>query len=327
MGRNPRGRGQMITVVIAICLAPTQPSFKAEAQDAATARREFCSVVPGPLGRIVGFSAPPPSKPSARVERHSASGSTETFDIAEGDGEGCYLREGDIVRAGLATDVTVIRTDGMTVTVGFGAPLTMPSIGGVRYSRILWSFIQEVAGGDLSEARNRIQTAIGAIRAGRELPILIRGMIEVDLQRVDRSRPLDVQWEGGSFPFRIELEGRKGARSVPATQTADSERSARFDLASRPSGEYRLTITSGSGTVRRFLDFWAVPGSDVPVAPVLDRIDGQRARELAQAIWLLTKAPSQWRLNALSLLAILAKDHDDPIAKSILVSASDEQGR
>jgi hypothetical protein len=325
MGRNSLMRGQMITVVIAICLAPTQPSFKAEAQDAATARREFCSVFPGPLGRIVGFSAQPPSKPSARIERHSANGSTVTFDIAEG--EGCYLREGDIVRAGLATDVTVIRTDGMTVTVGFGESLTMPSIGGVGFSRIFWSFIQEVAGGDLSEARNRIPTAIGAIRAGRELPILIRGMIEVEPQRVDRSRPLDVQWEGGSFPFRIQLESRKGARSVPAMQTADSERSARFDLASRPPGEYRLTITSGSGTVRRFLDFSAVPGSDVPVAPMLDRFDGQRAREIAQAIWLLTKAPSQWRLNAISLLAILAKDHDDPIAKSILVSASDEQGR
>ena len=70
-----------------------------------------------------------------------------------------------------------------------------------------------------------------------------------------------------------------------------------------------------------------VPPTEVPTTTALDQIDGQRARDLAQALWLLTQAPSDWRLDALSRLTFLAKDQHDPIARSIFEDSSNSSDR
>jgi hypothetical protein len=147
------------------------------------------------------------------------------------------------------------------------------------------------------------------------------------MQRVDRSRPLEVQWQGGSFPFSIELEGPRGTTLPPIRQSVHSERVFRVKFHSRPTGEYRLIFTCCGGKVARFLDFLVVPPTEVPTTTALDQIDGQRARDLAQALWLLTQAPSDWRLDALSRLTFLAKDQHDPIARSIFEDSSNSSDR
>jgi hypothetical protein len=303
--------GRALTVALALSLAQIEQAFESRADDA-EALRDFCAIVPGPLGRIIEFWATPQSKASVAVDR-----GPWTFNVPKG----CYLHGGDIVRAGPATSVKVLRPDGRIVTGDFSHPLVMPVVR-TGLSNEFWSLVQEWAGGDLSGARARAQTPlVGATRGDEESPIVIRGLFEVGMQRVVHSRPLEVQWEGGSFPFTIELEGPRGTALRPIRGSAPLERVFRVDFQSRPVGEYRLIITCCGGEVARFLDFLVVPATEVPAAP-LSQINDQRARDLAQALWLLTKAPSDWRLEALSRLALLAKDQHDPIAISILEESS-----
>ena len=88
-----------------------------------------------------------------------------------------------------------------------------------------------------------------------------------------------------------------------------------------------MTKRSPCIRVARFLDFLVVPATEVPTTTALDQINGQQARDLAQALWLLAQAPSDWRLEALSRLAFLAKDQNDPIARSIFEDSSNGSGR
>jgi hypothetical protein len=296
-------------VVLAGCFAQTQVTSESWAKDTEIELQRFCAIVEGPLGRIVEISASPQLKPSVMVERGSEVQSVKA---------GCYLRGNDVVRAGEGTSVTVIQTDGRTVIGDFNHRLLMPVVLDIGLTNRIWAAVHEWAGGDLSEARNRLRTSVAATRAGDESPILIRGLFEVDAQRIGGERNFEVQWDGGTFPFQIDLEGPRGTSLRPIRQSASSERAIRLDFRSRPTGEYRLTITSSSGKVRRFLNFLVVPAKEVPMAPTLEQINDQRTRDLIQAIWLLTKGPSQWRLDALSRLALLAKDQRDPIARSIL---------
>jgi len=220
---NPN-ESQVSCIVAVVCscawgyLTQVQLPIDAWADDSATILRDFCSIVPGPLGRIVEISASPQSTASVAVERGPL-----TLNVPA-DSAGCYLRGGDIVKPGRATSVTILQPDGKIVTGDFNDRLVMPVVSDNGLSHAFWSFVHEWAGGDLAEARERARTLIGATRGGDDSPILIRGLFEAGMQRVDRSRPLEVQWQGGSFPFSIELEGPRGTTLPPIRQSVHSER-------------------------------------------------------------------------------------------------------
>ena len=55
-----------------------------------------------------------------------------------------------------------------------------------------------------------------------------------------------------------------------------------------------------------------------PTAQEVPNLDDREARDLVDALLLLTKGAVQWRLEALSELQALAVDHKNIVAKAIL---------
>ena len=53
-------------------------------------------------------------------------------------------------------------------------------------------------------------------------------------------------------------------------------------------------------------------------APEIDVEADADARELVTALWLLTRAPTRWRLEALSRLDMLAGERDNIVAQAII---------
>jgi hypothetical protein len=176
------------------------------------------------------------------------------------------------------------------------------------------------------DSRKQQEIALAAIGATRGLDpdaeISLPGAIGTAPEAVDISRPLLLRWNGGAAPFQIELaEARIGQRVVET-----SERNTRLDLSAYPRGAaYTLTI-SGKNDVRLSLPLSLVAPADVPLAPGIDAAQDPEARELVEAVWLLSRTPIMWRLEALSRLELLAREHDNIVAQAIVEPAPSADG-
>jgi hypothetical protein len=170
----------------------------------------------------------------------------------------------------------------------------------------------------LREARAIALAAIGATRGlDPDAEITLPGAIGMAPQVVDISRPLLLPWNGGTPPFQIEL----AEASIAQRRVGTSERYARLDLGGYPRGTaYTLTI-AGKNDVSLSLPLSLVAPADVPLAPGIDAVQDLEARDLVEAVWLLTRAPIAWRLEAISRLEWLAKEKDNIIAQAIVEPA------
>jgi hypothetical protein len=203
--------------------------------------------------------------------------------------------------------------------IDFNQPIVIPTLQPPsRFDRVL-SVLRELAGIDGSDARNIALGTIGATRSldANFLPITMPGMIGLGQQYVDVGRSLHMRWSGGAEPFRLELISAE-TKDRPLNQiSTTSERYARVNLSQYPLGLYDLIIV-GAEHIPLTLRLRLVTPSDVPSPQGVDPLADEEARELVNAVWLLTRAPSPWRLEALSRLETLAREHDDIIAQVIL---------
>jgi hypothetical protein len=188
------------------------------------------------------------------------------------------------------------------------------SAAGAVFQRLLKDLFPE---GDSRKQRAIALAVIGATRGqDPDAEIDLPGAIGTAPQFVDVSRPLLLRWIGSAPPFHIELS--EAGTALRGIET--SERNAHLDLSSHPPGTYTLTI-AGKNDVSLLLPLSLVAPVDVPLAPGIDAAQDRAARELVEAVWLLTRAPIAWRLEALSRLEWLAKDKHNIVAQSILEPA------
>jgi hypothetical protein len=168
------------------------------------------------------------------------------------------------------------------------------------------------------EVRQAALATIGATRGqDPNAEIALPGAIGTAPQAVDSSRPLLLRWDGGAPPFQIELVQTGNEHRLVTT----SKRDERLDLSTYPQGTgYSLTI-AGKNDVRVSLPLSLVAPADVPLAQGIDSAPDLEARELVEAVWLLTQAPISWRLEALSRLLWLARDKNNIVAQAIVEPA------
>jgi hypothetical protein len=274
---------------------------------------EICSLASDLQGRIQDIIADAGVPPTVNIER---GGQPREARI------GCLVRAGDIVRPRPGTRVFIMLRDGEVKTINFNEPMVIPPAPALRPSggiEHVLTVLRELAGADASEARKVALGTIGATRSpnGAYPPVTLPGLFGLGQQYVDGGRSLHVRWNGGAAPFRIDLvPAQTSDRAANATLTT-SERFAQFDLSRHPAGNYDLTI-AGTDIRPLTLRLHITTASEVPSAQAIDPSADEEARELVEAVWLLTRAPSRWRLEALSRLETLASEHDDVIAQVIL---------
>jgi hypothetical protein len=279
---------------------------------------DICELFPGPQGRIAKIT----SDNTAAVEVVVRRG-----DRCRPAAVGCFLNPGDKV---------FVRPPDKTVTVTIKLPnakdakvvdyMEIPEIQGHGFlDRPALALLLDLAGANLSKAQEIALAAIGATRSpDPTAEITLPGAVGTAPQAVDRGRPLLLRWYGGAPPFRIEWASAGGTRHQ-VIETC--ERNQRFDLSSDPRGDdYTLTI-AGSNDVRLTLPLRLVVATNVPVAPGIEVAQDEETRELVEAVWLLTRAPITWRLEALSRLEFLARDHDNIVAQAIVDPAPSPDGQ
>jgi hypothetical protein len=229
----------------------------------------------------------------------------------------CFLNYGDMVIAGKKTTVSIKMADG-----------TVKSVCPEHTRKVCWksnnpnlivALYRALFGPDVALARDVALATIGATRSLDPMAeITLPGAIGTAPQTIDGGRPLLLRWNGGAPPFQIEMAVTGG---TPVRMIQTSERNQRIDLSSDPLGDnYILTIT-GKNDVRLSLPLHPVTAAEVPLAPGIEAAQHQEARELVEAVWLLTRAPITWRLEALSRLEVLARDHDNIVAQAIVEPA------
>jgi hypothetical protein len=180
---------------------------------------------------------------------------------------------------------------------------------------------------DVREAREKAFASIGATRSlDPAAEITLPGAIGTVPQAVDRDRPLLLHWYGGAPPFRIELAlVSAGGTRGPVIETSESNQ--RLKLSSDTlGGDYTLTI-AGRNDARLSIPLRLVAATDVPVPPGIEAADNEEVRELVEAVWLLTRAPITWRLEALSRLDFLARDLNNRVAQAIVDPATSADGQ
>jgi hypothetical protein len=284
------------------------------ADDLERVEYEVCSLAPGLQGRIEDMTAASGVRPTVHVEH-----GTQT---REG-WIGCLVRAGDIIRPGAGTSVTIKLPDRQVKTIDFDQPLvigTPPSSTYVsRVSGVIIGLLRQFAGLDASGARQIALGTIGATRSSDDSPLAITmpGMIGLGQQYVDGSRRLRVRWIGGLHPFHIMLASVDPKAQSPAEVSTTSESYAYLELGHFPLGIYDLII-AGTNHAPLAIRLHLVSPSDVPSEVEIGALADEEARELVNAVWLLTRAPSRWRLEALSRLEMLAVEHDDIVAQVIL---------
>ncbi len=272
---------------------------------------DICGLVPGLQGRIGDVTSDPGVAATAYVERAG-----QTHPVASG----CFVREGDIVRVGPGTKATVMLPNHQVATATFDAPLPVPSVKPGGYFTEILGVLRSVAGDDGSQAREVATAKIAATRSLRP-PFFLLGVADAEEQLIDVGNPLYLRWEGGAPPFAVALLPASGG--APVTISGIAERTARIDAQKFAAGIYQLTIASSGQTVPP-IQLRVVAHSEVPTDPDAANIKDDEARELVNAVWLLTRGPEPWRLEALSRLKFLAAERDDIVAQDI-VAASPEK--
>jgi hypothetical protein len=301
LGRKRRviGLGYGVGMVLLVSIAPSR------AADAPDATDEICGLVPGLQGRIGDIHSDPGIEAIVAVERGGKTRNVST---------GCFLRQGDIVRAGRGTIVSVVLPSHQIANASFDSPVVVSaSAANGRLTSIL-GVLRAVAGNDGAKARDVAMAKIAATRTLREPPIL-PGVAGTSEQRVDNGNVLYLHWEGGAPPFVVRLVPQESQTTV-IELTGLSERVAHLDPR-QLSGRYDLTVADRA-QASEILHLRFLSDSEVPKSPDAAIADDEEARALLNAVWLLMRGPAQWQLEALSRLEYLAVERDDIVAEGIV---------
>jgi hypothetical protein len=281
------------------------------AADAQGSAAEICSLTPGLLGRIESI-LPDQSdiRPTAYVKRGDSTGEARV---------GCFVQAGDLIRPGPGTTVRIKLPDRRITTAHFGDPIVIPALPPPSSLGRVITLLKELAGADGEIARQIVVGRIGATRSPDEPdpPITIPSLVGLGPQSVDRTRLLGVQWQGGTSPYYVKLISKEAGEESSAAVPKVSERYVGIDLTRLPLGNYELMI-AGQNSASLAVSVHLVAASEVPSAPGIDVEADADAGELVAAVWLLTRAPTRWRLEALSQLELLARERDNVVSQSII---------
>lgn len=268
---------------------------------------EICGLVPGLQGRIGDVHSDPGIEASVSVERGGQSRVVST---------GCYLRQGDIVRAGRGTTASVILPSHQVATASFDAPVTVPATPSSAHLTPILGVLRAIAGDDGAKARDAAMAKIAATRGLREPPYL-PGLVSAVEQRVSTGNALFLHWEGGSPPFAIRLRAQGSGGDPALNLSGVATRIARLDTQRLAAGRYDLTIADRNQTVL-MIHLQLVPDSDVPVSPDAAAADDDESKALLNAVWLFMRGAEEWQLEALSRLEYLAVERDDVVADGVV---------
>lgn len=302
LGRNRRVAGMACAISIAL-LASIGPARAADPPDAGD---EICGLVAGLQGRISDIHSDPGIDPIVSVERGGQSRQVST---------GCYLRQGDIVRAGRGTVAAVVLPSHQVANASFDSPVVVPAAGGNSHLAPILGILRAVAGNDGSKARDVAMAKIAATRALREPPVL-PGVAGTSEQRVDKANILYLHWEGGVPPFAVRLAPQGSSQAV-IELSGVAARVAHLDPRALSLGLYDLTVADRA-QASEILHLRLVSDADVPTSPDAAVAEDEQSRALLNAVWLLMRGPPQWQLEALSRLEFLAVERDDLVAQGIV---------
>ena len=298
-GRASTGLGCVAVAAVLLSLAPA----RADVPDAAS--DEICGLVPGLQGRIGDIRSDPGIDANVSVERGNQTRVVST---------GCYLRQGDIVRAGRGTTASVILPSHQVATASFDTPVMVPATPSSAHLTPILGVLRAIAGDDGAKARDAAAAKIAATRGLREPPYL-PGFVSGVEQRVGAGNALFLHWEGGSPPFAVRLQ--QGSSDPALNLTGISARLTRLDSEQLAVGTYDLTIADRNQAALT-LHLRLVPGTEVPVSPDAAAADDAESKTLLNAVWLLMRGSEEWQLEALSRLEFLAVERDDVVAEGIL---------
>lgn len=301
-GRKRRviGLGCAVGTAMLVSIASSRAADPPDASD------DICGLVPGLQGRIGDIRSDPGIDAVVSVERDGKTRKVST---------GCFLRQGDIVRAGRGTIASVMLPSHQVAMASFDSPVQVSATAANGYLGRVLGVVKGLAGDDGAKARDVAMAKIAATRALREPPFL-PGVAGREEQRVDNGNILYLHWEGGSQPFTVRLVPQ-GSREAVLELTGLSEHIAHVDPRQLSAGLYDLTVADRA-QASEILHLRLVPDGEVPTSPDAAIADDEQSRALLNAVWLLMRGPPQWQLEALSRLEFLAVERDDIVAQGIV---------
>jgi hypothetical protein len=298
--RRVIGLGYLVAAFLLVSISP------ARATDSPDATDDICGLVPGLQGRIGDIRSDPGIEAIVSVQRGGQTRNVST---------GCFLRQGDIVRAGRGTIVAVVLPSHQVVNASFESPVVVSSGADNGHLTPILGVLRAIAGNDGAKARDVAMAKIAATRALREPPVL-PGVAGTAEQRVDNGNALYLHWEGGAPPFTVRLTS-PGSREAVLELTGLLQRVAQLDPRQLSAGLYELTVADRA-QASEILHLRLVPEGEVPTSPDTAMADDAQSKALLNAVWLLMRGPAQWQLEALSRLEFLAVERDDIVAQGIV---------
>lgn len=230
---------------------------------------------------------------------------------------GCFLQPGDIVRPGAGVSAEINMPDNTVRSVKFPEVLEVPQVVVTSSFQRLMDFTLGVIGQDWQETRDMAGAIIGETRETIPSQYLIMpGIYSVGEQSIDRSRPLSIRWVGSKAPYSISM-ANKGGDAAQALGVTD-DRHANLMLSSMAPGTYTLEIKGANGiSLKLPVRLLAAEDIPLPEGTTTGEPSSQEYR-LEQAVFLLRRAPSTWRLEAISRLLVLASENHDFFAQAIV---------
>ena len=181
----------------------------------------------------------------------------------------------------------------------------MPS----EFSRLL-AFFGEFIGQDWQSARDHAAAVIGDTRSGdpSTFTFVMPGGHGIGHQSVDGSHALYLRWAGSAPPYAVSILRLPADTGTPEISVTTSELHTELDLSHLPAGEYSLSV-KGRNRLALTLPFAIVEHADVPAfkSGATDVAAGPEHR-IEQAIFLLRRPDTSWRVEAISQLLALSAE-------------------
>lgn len=230
---------------------------------------------------------------------------------------GCFLQPGDILRPDAGISAEIRMPDKTLHSVKFPEVLEIPEVAVTSGFQSLLDFTLGILGSDWHDARDMATAVVGETR--ETIPsryLIVPGVFDVGEQSIDTSHPLWLRWVGSAAPFSMSIRGGTGGTTRVLQTTG--ERHARLDLSGMAGGAFALEIKGANG-VSLTLPLRLVSSGEVPPPQGATTSDASSQEyRVEAAIFLLRRAPSTWRLEAISRLLALAGEDNDFFAQAIV---------
>ena len=296
--QDPQGlRFTTLCAAGALVLTIIAPDRAALAQDTASG---FCDLTDKSRALVRKVERQQGAEPWLSVERGS--------DI-QAVAAGCFLQSGDIVRPGAGMSAEIQMPDNSSQPVTFPAVIKIPEVAVPSEFGRLMAFFGEFIGQDWQSARDDAAAVIGDTRSGDPSTYLVMpGGHDIGHQSVDGSHPLYLRWAGSAPPYAVSILRLPDDTDTPEISVTTSELHTELDLSHLPAGEYSLNV-KGRNRLELTLPFAVVKHADVPAfkSGAADLAASPEYR-IEQAIFLLRRPDTSWRVEAISQLLALSAE-------------------